>query len=286
MIPSNSNSDFEALLHYLKSNHDCDLRGYKRSTLIRRFNHRLANLGVQSYQHYLQHLQTHPEEVQALLDDVFINVTCFFRDRAIWNYLEAEIIPKILAGKQPDEPIRIWSAGCAYGQEIYSALMLFAEAIGIESCQQRIKCFATDIDKDALQRARYGIYSQQDVEELPLELLKKYFQSTESGYAFYPDLKQCIVFGHHNLAQHAPMSNIDLLICRNVLMYFNADIQKSILNRLHFGLQEAGFLVLGRAEAIISDQPTFKAIDWKQRIYTKGEPLTLPDVLTIMPKSF
>ena len=286
MIPSSSNSDFEALLNHLKHNHNYDLTGYKRSPLMRRFNHRMTKLKVRSYQHYLQHLQTDPQEIQALLDDVFINVTCFFRDRAIWNYLEAEIIPKILAGKQPDEPIRVWSAGCAYGQEIYSALMLFAEAIGIESCQQRIKCFATDIDKDVLQQAGQGIYSQQDVEELPPELLDKYFQPTESGYVFYSALRRCIVFGHHDLTQHAPMSNIDLLICRNVLIYFNADIQNVVLNRLHFGLQEAGFLVLGKAEALISDQPTFKAIDWKQRIYTKGEPLTLPDLLTIMPKNF
>jgi two-component system CheB/CheR fusion protein len=277
--------DFEALLLHLKHTHQCDLSGYKPSSLQRRFTHRMNKLEIEGYQHYLEYLRSHPEEHQNLLDDIFINYTQFFRDADFWNYLATQLIPEIIAHRQPDDRIRVWSAGCAQGQEVVSVLILLAEAIGMAACLKQVKCFATDIDKAILKQASRSIYTQQELENIPSNLLEKYFQLTEKGYVFHPELRRRIVFGYHNLVEHPPISKIDLLICRNVLIYFNSDTQKAVLNRFHFALKQTGFLALGKAEAIVHRKSTFQTVNWRQRIYSKGDPLDLQDLLSILPGS-
>ncbi|MDV2990637.1 MAG: hypothetical protein N4J56_000291 [Chroococcidiopsis sp. SAG 2025] len=285
MKPPELDRDFEALLDYLKCNQGCDLTGYKRPTLMRRFSCRMQQLHIERYQDYLQYLQSHSQEWIALLDSILINVTSFFRDREAWDDLANEIVPKIIASKQPDEPIRVWSAGCASGQEVYSLLILFAEALGIESCLQRVQLYATDVDKVALQQARQAVYSANEVKGLAPALLKKYFEPTEQGYAFDRRLRRKVTCGCHNLAEDAPMSKIDLLACRNTLMYFNPDIQARILVRFHFALKNNGFLFLGKHETLTAQRPIFMLVNIKYRIYTKGLHLGSGDRLSINPKS-
>jgi two-component system CheB/CheR fusion protein len=163
------NLQFEILLDYLKHNRGCDLTSYKRPSLMRRFQHRMQSINIDTYQSYLKYLQSHSEEYLTLQNEVLINVSSFFRDHDAWNYLAAKIIPQIIASKQPDEPIRVWSAGCAAGQEICSLLILLAEALGIESCSQRVQCYATDVDKSALVQARQATYSQSEITDIPLD---------------------------------------------------------------------------------------------------------------------
>lgn len=280
-----TNRGFEALLNYLKHNRGCDLTGYKRSILLRRLEHRLQSINVSSYEEYLQYLQNHADEWMALLDTVLINVTSFFRDRDVWNYLAGEIVPQLVASKQPDEPIRVWSAGCASGHEVYSLLILFAEALGIESCLQRVQFYATDVDADAIQQARLATYSSNEVTGISPNLLEKYFEPVEQGYVFHGKLRSKIVFAHHNLAKDAPMSKIDLLACRNVLMYFNPEIQASILVRFHFALKDNGFLFLGSAETVVTNRQIFTPVNLKHRVFTKGLNLELEERLLITPKS-
>ncbi|KAB8321320.1 protein-glutamate O-methyltransferase CheR [Tolypothrix campylonemoides VB511288] len=274
--------EFEALLNYLKYNQNCDLTDYKRSTLMRRFQHRMKSININSYQSYRQYLQSEPRELLALLNDVLINVTSFFRDRDAWDYLATDIIPKIIASKQPDEPIRVWSAGCASGQEIYSALMLLAEALGIESCLKRVQCFATDLDKAAVLQARQGTYSAKDITGIPPVLLEKYFQHTEKGYVFDPQLRRTIIFAHHDLAKDAPMSKIDLLMCRNVLIYFNPEAQASIFVRFHFALKNTSFLFLGKTESVTTRRQIFTPVSLKHRVYAKGLNLEMDDYLSLI----
>ncbi|MBD3884060.1 chemotaxis protein CheR [Phormidium tenue FACHB-886] len=277
--------EFEALLSYLKYSQGCDLTNYKRSTLLRRFKYRMNSIKIDSYQDYLQYLQYHPEEHIALLNDVLINFTSFFRDRDIWNYLAAEIIPKIIANKQPNEPIRVWSAGCAAGQEIYSLLILLAEALGVEFCLQHVQCYATDNDEVAVRQARKGTYTELEVRSIPPDLLKKYFEQTAQGYVFHPALRCKVVFGRHDLSKDAPMSKIDLLLCRNVFIYFKPETQISISIRFHYSLRSTGFLVLGKSEVLINRSPIFKPINLRQRVYAKGLNLECSDYLAINPKS-
>lgn len=284
MFSSDVDQVFEALLTHLKQNQNCDLMGYKRSILMRRFQRRMESIQIDSYQIYFQYLQQHPEECAFLLDDVLINVTCFFRDRNAWDYLASDTIPQILAGKQSNEPIRVWSAGCSGGQEIYSLLILLAEALGIEACLQRVRCFATDADPEALRQARQGIYSNLETTGIPPDLLKKYFQQTQKGYVFHSALRRTIVFTQHDLTKNAPMSKIDLLMCRNVLMYFNSDAQAAMLVRFHFALRNTGFLFLGKAETVTKHRKTFTPVHVGHHVYFKGAKLSLQDHLSVSCK--
>jgi two-component system, chemotaxis family, CheB/CheR fusion protein len=277
--------EFEALLNYLKHNRGCDLSGYKRSTLMRRFKFRMQSIDIVNYQEYLTYLQSHSEESIALLDDIFISVTSFFRDRDSWDYLASQIVPKIIARNKPDESIRVWSAGCAFGQEIYSLAILFAEALGIESCLQRVQFYATDIDEVVIKQARLATYSANEAIEIPPDLLEKYFNKTDRGYVFHQQLRNKIIFGQHNLAENAPISKIDLLLCRNVLIYFNLKMQESILVRFHFALKKTGFLFLGKSETLTNRRQIFTPIGFKHHVYVKGLNLQLNDYLITTPKS-
>lgn len=221
----------------------------------------------------------------ALLDTVLINFTSFFRERDAWDYLATEIIPKIIASKQPDEPIRVWSTACASGQEVYSLIMLFAEALRSESCFRRVQFYATDVDEAAIKQARLATYSSAEVTEIPPNLVQKYFEQTEQGYVFHRQLRSKIIFGHHNIAKDAPMSKIDLLTCRNALMYFNAETQAKILVRFHFALEDNSFLFLGNAETLITHRQIFTPVNLKHQVYAKGLNLELDGHLLINPKS-
>lgn len=278
-----SNPEFEALLNYLKHSRGCDLTSYKRPSLMRRFQHRMHSINIDTYQRYLQYLQCDSTEYQVLLNDVFINVTSFFRDQPAWNYLAAEVIPKLIA--EPDASIRVWSAGCATGQEIYSLLMLLAEALGLEACLRRVRCFATDADEVALSQARRATYSSRETVGIPPELLEKYFEQTEKSYVFHPELRRTVIFSRHNLIQDTPISKTDLLVCRNVLIYLNPEAQTAILNRFHFALNNTGVLFLGQAEMLTNPKQSFVPINSRCRVYTKGLKSERNDYLFMVPKS-
>lgn len=265
-----ANLEFETLLDYLKHSQACDLTGYKRSTLMRRISHRMQRINIDSYQSYLQYLQRDSEEHLALLSHVLINFTGFFRDRHAWVDLVAEVIPKIMVAQQSGEPIRVWSAGCATGAEVCSFLILLAEVLGVEFCQQRIQCYATDADGDALQQAQSAIYNDLEIIGIPPNLLEKYFRQTQQGFVFSPELRRLITFEQHDLMKDAPLPAIDLLICRNVLMYFTPEAQKLILTRFHSVLKNTGFLFLGQAESLVHHGQLFTPVNLKQRIYAKS----------------
>ena len=277
--------ELSALLYYLKQNCGCDLTGYKRSTLLRRFQVRMQSININSYQDYLKYLHSHDDEWIALLDTVLINVTDFFRDRDAWDYLANDIIPKIIASKSADEPIRVWSAGCASGQEVYSLVMLFASALGVDNCLARVQFYATDVDEAAVRQARLGTYSTREIIGIGADWLEKYFEKTEHGYVFDRKLRSKIVFGHHNLAENAPMSKIDLLSCRNVLIYFDDEAKAAILARFHFALKRNSFLFLGMSEMLVNRRAIFTPVNLNHRVFAKGLDLNLEDHLRINPKS-
>ncbi len=262
--------EFETLLDYLKHSRECDLTHYKRSTLMRRFRHRMQRINIDTYENYLQYLQCHSEEHLALLSDVLINFTGFFRDHNAWIYLATEVIPKIIDHKPSDEPIRVWSAGCATGAEIYSLLILLAEVLGVEFCQQRLQCYATDADRDTLHQAQSATYNDLEIIGIPPDLVKKYFRQTTKGLAFSPKLRRIVTVKQHDLMKDAPLPAIDLLICRNVLMYFKPEAQNFILTRFHSVLNNTGFLFLGQAELAVHRTLHFTPVNLRQRIYAKG----------------
>jgi two-component system CheB/CheR fusion protein len=259
--------DFEALLEYLRRDRGFDFTGYKRTTLIRRVSKRVTQLGIDNFASYLDYLQVHADEFSILFNSILINLTEFFRDRPAWDHVRDTIVPQIIA-KPASQPIRVWSAGCSSGEEAYSIAMLLADALGEEAFVQRVKIYATDVDEDALGTARNG-YTEKAVEPLGEELTGKYFESQGGRFAFKAALRRAMIFGRHDLIQDAPISRLDLLICRNVLIYFTAESQAGVLNRFQYALNEKGFLFLGRSEMLLTRGDLFVPVAIKHRIFGK-----------------
>lgn len=268
--PFLEDTELEDLLHYLKQVLQVDLTGYKRPSLMRRTLVRMQRVGVECYQDYLDRLQQQPDEVKHLLDTIYINFTGFFRDRPVWHYLTNQIIPQIVANKAPDEPIRVWSAACASGEETYSLAMLLMEALGIEEFQQRVQIYGTDVDGDAILQAREGYYPAYKVEAVPTALQKQYFERKNGGFC-WRELQCSISFHRHNLIQDPPLPQIDLLVCRNLLMYLIEETQLQALACLYSSLQNHGFLLLGNAENLITrpQRSLFTPVHQQSRIFTK-----------------
>jgi two-component system, chemotaxis family, CheB/CheR fusion protein len=261
--------NFESLISYLGSTRGFDFSGYKRPTLIRRVQKRLDELQVASFNEYVDYLEVHVNEFELLFNTILINVTSFFRDSKSWDYLAETVVPQIVDSGVHQSTIRIWSAGCASGEEAYTLAILFAEALGDTEFRTRVKIYATDVDEEALSQARSGIFSAKALEGLPADLRDRYF--TESGHeqSFRSDLRRSIIFGRHDLTRDAPISRLDLVTCRNTLMYFNAETQAKIIRRFYFALNPGGLLFLGRAEMLLSHADLFQPLSTPLRVFTK-----------------
>ncbi len=268
-METKTDESFEALLRYMRDSRGFDFTGYKRATLMRRVRHRMAQAGYDTFEEYLDLLQAGSDEFDALFNTILINVTAFFRDPDAWEYVSTDVIPRMLAERGPDSPIRIWSAGCASGQEAYTLAMLLAEALGPDAFRRRVKIYATDIDEEALTEARAASYDAKAIESVPPELLEKYFDQSNGRYIVHKDLRRAVIFGRNDLVKDAPISRVDLLVCRNTLMYMNAETQRNVLGRLHFALGIQGTLFLGHAEMLLSHTDRFLPLNLKHRIFRK-----------------
>lgn len=285
MSNNGTTPEFEALLDYLSHNRGFDYGGYKRTSLIRRVMKRVAAVKAESFSAYQDYLEVHPDEFTILFNTILINVTSFFRDDTAWKFLGEAILPRLIQNKPENEPIRIWSAGCSSGEEAYTLAILMAEAMGGEAFRRRVKIYATDADEEALNQARQGSYPIADIlKAMPADLSNKYFEKAGQRYVFHPELRRSIIFGRHDLLQDAPISRLNLLVCRNTLMYLNIEAQANILDRFHFALRDGGFLFLGKAEMLFSNTRLFMPLDLKHRIFskvsnirTRGQPPAVSD---------
>jgi two-component system CheB/CheR fusion protein len=275
-------ADFEHLIDYIKRNRGFDFTGYKRSSLVRRVSARMKAVDVGTFAEYLDLLQVDPQEFTALFDTILINVTSFFRDPAAWEVLGSEVIPGLLAQKPAPEPIRVWSAGCASGEEAYTLAMVLAETLGLDEMRERVKIYGTDIDEAALTVARHASYTAKAINGIPDALVEKYFERSGNTYVFRKDLRRTVIFGRHDLVHAAPISHIDLLACRNTIMYLNSETQARVLARLHFALEDHGILLLGKAEMLLSHSHLFAPVDLKRRIFVKVTKDTLRDRLSVI----
>ena len=259
----------DAVLELVKETRGFDFTGYKRSSIERRIAKRMGEVGVERYDEYLDYLQLHGEEFAELFNTILINVTSFFRDPQTWEYLASDLLPQLIESRSPDSPIRVWCAGCASGEEPYTVAMVLARVLGEDAFRQRVKIYATDIDEEALDQARHGAYLPRAVEDVPREALERFFERTDQRYVFRKDLRRCVIFGRNDLVQDAPISHIDVMVCRNTLMYFTGETQAQILRRFHFALDDAGILLLGKSEMLITHANMFTPIDVKRRAFRK-----------------
>jgi two-component system CheB/CheR fusion protein len=266
MTETEHRSDFERLLEFVRLERNFDFTGYKPSSLMRRTTKRMRELGIESYAQYLDYLRADADEFARLFNTVLINVTSFFRDEETWAYLRTSVIPEVLDAKR-DRPIRVWSAGCASGEEPFSVAILLAEALGLDDLGRRVKIYATDVDDEALSEARRAEFSERAVRALPPALLEAYFEPTGQRYTIAKELRRAVIFGRHNLAADAPISKLDLLLCRNTLMYFSAPLQTYILDGFHFALNPSGYLVLGKSEVMLTRTDRFLPVDLRRRVF-------------------
>ena len=264
-----SDQEFEELLIMLKETRGFDFTGYKRSTLMRRIRRRMDAHTLTSLSEYRDYLELEPDEFTRLFDSLLINVTGFFRDPLAWQALSDEVLPELLSAKSGRRPLRVWSAGCATGEEAYTLAIVLAETMGLEDFISRVKIYATDLDEDALAEARTGIYTERQIAEVDEEVRRKYFEASGTKYAFRRDLRRQVIFGRNDLTRDAPISRVDLLVARNTLMYFNAETQSNIIRKFHFALSNPGFLFLGKAEMLLNHGDHFQPLDLRKRLFRK-----------------
>src|SRR5437899_1292739 len=273
--------EFEKLIEHLRDTRGFDFTGYKRASLLRRVSLRCSELGIDSFRAYLDYLQVHTEEYGSLFNKILINVQECCRDQETWDYLAGKVIPRIAA---KTGEIRVWSTGTSSGEEAYSAAILLCEALGEESFVDRVKIYATDVDEEALAKARGG-YTAKELASVDDGLRLRYFERQGERFMFRTALRRTIIFGRHDLTQDAPISRLDLLICRNTLIYFMAETQGRILARFHYALNDDGYLFLGRAEMLLTHAALFTPVDVKERIFTKVASLHLQDRLVLLAQS-
>ncbi|WP_245722101.1 CheR family methyltransferase [Nocardia crassostreae] len=269
--------ELEDLLIFIRDSRGFDFTGYKRSSLARRIRKRMQEVRIADYLDYRDFLESNADEFRSLFNTILINVTSFFRDVDAWQYLQREIVPELVTSLDPASEIRIWSASCSSGEEAYSLAIAFAEVLGIEECAKRVKIYGTDVDEEALRDARTGLYTAKALEPLSPELRGRYFEPNGDKFVFRSDLRRRVIFGRHDITRDAPISRLDLLICRNTLMYFNVEAQSQILDRFHFALRQGGFLFLGKAEMLLSDGERFEVANMRQRVFRRraGEAVAL-----------
>jgi two-component system CheB/CheR fusion protein len=251
----------------LRSHTGHDFSHYKRVTVLRRIARRLQVNQLHQLTAYRDLMRTHPVEAQALLKDLLISVTNFFRDRDTFEALEREVMDEIFHAKTTGDQVRVWVAGCATGEEAYSIAILLLEYAERLPSPPSIQIFATDIDEAAIQTAREGSYTETIEADVSQTRLRRFFTKENSGYRIRKEVRECVLFAVHNLIKDPPFSRLDAITCRNLLIYLNREAQQHVFELFHFVLLPNGFLLLGNSEAIGSEIKLFADVDKKQRIY-------------------
>jgi two-component system CheB/CheR fusion protein len=259
----------EAILERIRFARNVDFRNYKRATLRRRVERRIAELQCSSVDEYVARIEQEPKELDTLITSMFIKVTRFFRDEDIWAFLKERVLPELLASPRPTQSLRIWCAGCATGEEAFSIAMLVAEALGPSIGSWDVKIFGTDVDEAAIAFARRATYSAHQMDGVSTDRVNRWFVPAPEGYAIRKEIRRLVVFGVNNLVSDAPISRLDLVLCRNVFIYLDSELQKRVIMRFHYALRHEGVLVLGRSELIAAVSRVYQPLDLSRRTYRK-----------------
>ncbi len=263
----------DEFLGQLRGRSGIDFASYKRPTIMRRLQRRMMATGSPDLHRYVEHLRDQPDEVQRLTSSFLLKVTEFFRDPDLFERLRREWLPELIRDAQRrGEELRIWSAGCATGEEAYSLAMLVAEALRTTKNPPQARVFATDLDDVAIGFARRGIYPRAAFANVPAELRDRYVNELDGEGEVAKLVRSLVIFGQHDLGQRAPFPRIDLILCRNVLIYFQADLQRRALQLFSFSLRDGGLLVLGKAETTAAVRGAFRLVDRRLKVYERSGP--------------
>jgi two-component system CheB/CheR fusion protein len=258
------------ILALLRANTDMDFTHYKRSTTLRRIRRRMALRGLQSFTDYLHVLDDDPAELQNLYQDLLIRVTRFFRDEEVFEALKEMVFPALVRDRSPNSPIRVWVAGCSTGEEVYSLTICLLEFLGDRGISLPIKILATDVNEQALEKARAGVYLDNIEIDVRADRLRRFFAKVDGHYQIGKAVRDLCIFSRHNLALDPPFSRLDLVTCRNVLIYLDSALQKRIVPILHYALNPGGFLLLGSSETVGSFTDLFQVVDQRARVFSKN----------------
>jgi len=265
---STAENTLSKILSIIRNNTGVDFTYYKPNTIVRRLERRISINQINSYENYTTFLEQSPKEVNILYKELLIGVTKFFRDSESFDILKQKVIPNLFANKKKEEPLRIWSAGCSTGEEAYSLAILLREYMDLAGINNDIKIFATDLDKKSIEYGSMGLYPESIVADVSVERLKSYFIKKEKGYQIKELIRKMVIFATHNITKDPPFSKIDLISCRNMLIYLKPVMQKKILTLFHFSLNKNGFLFLGSSESLGDLSRSFSTINNKWKIYS------------------
>jgi two-component system CheB/CheR fusion protein len=268
--------DLDALFALLRESSGVDFTNYKHTTLQRRIKRRMVVHKIEKLKDYLRFIGKKPEELEELYRDLLIHVTGFFREPQAYLALRKYIYPKLFESRKPDNPIRVWVAGCSTGEEAYSIAITLLEYLwshtrNISQAAIAIQIFATDISESSLERARSGVYTEAAVAEISAERLKRFFVPLDGGYQVNKSVRDMCIFARQNLVKDPPFSNLDLVSCRNVLIYLGPVLQRRVIPTLHYALRPGGYLMLGEAEGLGGFADHFALVEKKDKIYQKRQ---------------
>jgi two-component system, chemotaxis family, CheB/CheR fusion protein len=268
-LPEKAEDALRDVLTQINRHTHIDFLPYKPSTLLRRISRRMAVTRQGSLGSYAKYVEEHPEEIAELVMTFLIKVTEFFRDKQAFEYLKMAILPELIKkARGGDQSLRFWSAGCATGEEPYSLAMLLADLLGSELSQWNIKIFATDLDEGAINFARRGLYPSNVLKDLPDDYRGRFFERVDDGYRISKTLRQMVIFGHQDLGHGVPFPRIDLVVCRNLLIYFKSELQQQVLDLFAFSLHRShGYLFLGKAETVRPSRALYEQVDKRLKVY-------------------
>ncbi len=266
-----------AILALLRRTTGSDFSAYKPPTIKRRIARRMALASVETLEEYADYLEGHPDEAQALHQECLITVTSFFRDPGAFEALSREVLPLLLKGQPPDAPVRVWVPGCATGEEVYSIVICLLEAAGEQGTSPSFQVFGTDISESAVEKARSGRYPPTIAQDVSPERRQRFFTEVDGGFRVTKTIREMCVFARHDVTRDPPFSRMDLISCRNVLIYLEPRMQQRVMAVFHYALLSAGFLFLGASETASTAEALFAPVDKRHRVYSR-RPSAIPAV--------
>ena len=269
--------ELQQVFGILEAAHDVDFTHYKPSTVERRIRRRMALRKIETLQEYVGLLKANASEASLLYADILIRVTGFFRDPEVFAALRV-LAPELIKDRTYDDPVRVWVPGCATGEEVYSIAMILLETIQETKSSARIQLFGTDLSEAAVDRARFGVYGEAAVSDVPPERLNRYFTRFDGGYRIAKSVRDCCIFARQNITKDPPFSRVDLISCRNVMIYLGAVLQRRVVSIFHYALRPNAYLLLGSSETIGNFGDLFTILDRKHKIYQKKTALQRPTV--------
>jgi two-component system CheB/CheR fusion protein len=254
----------------LKARSGVDFTHYRRTTIMRRISRRMILRSIDKLENYANLLQSDAQEVDALFQDFLINVTDFFRDPEVFDAIKVEVLPKILGGRAPDDQVRIWVPACSTGEEAYSIAICILEYLEDVRQNFSIQIFATDVNEDVVRKARLGVYSEDIADNMNKERLNRFFiQNASDGYQVRKNVRDMCIFAKHNILTDPSFTNLDLISCRNLLIYMEEALQDRVISLFHYALKPNGFLIIGKSETISRFRDLFETVDKENKFYVK-----------------